>query len=59
MADITKCMGKGCEKAINCYRKQVKSNAHHQSYFMKEPIKPDGSCDEFWPFKNEEMEYDR
>lgn len=59
MADITKCMGKGCGKADRCYRKQAKSNQDWQSYFMKEPINPDGSCDEFWPFKNEEIEYDR
>lgn len=38
MADITMCIGVGCEARFTCYRFKAKPNKYRQSYFTKPPI---------------------
>lgn len=51
MADISMCMGLGCEKKSTCYRYTATPNEYRQSYFMNVPVKvADGKqvCEHYW-----------
>ena len=49
------CMGKGCERAQECYRHTATPSEYRQSYFGRSPFKEDGSCDYFWPEEQERL----
>lgn len=49
MPDISKCPGDGCNKRNGCYRYTAKPSKYLQSYFVAPPLKDDGSCDYYWP----------
>lgn len=48
MADITMCLGDGCDKKEECWRYKAPANPYAQSYFYQSPIK-NGKCISFWP----------
>ena len=48
MADITKCSGTGCPHKEKCYRFTAPADEYGQSYFVKPPLKDDGTCNLFW-----------
>ena len=47
MPDLMMCDGANCPKKIACYRHRAVPTPLSQSYFMKSPVRPDGSCDYF------------
>jgi hypothetical protein len=49
MADISKCNpGTSCPHKEKCYRFTAPADEYGQAYFVKPPIKADGTCDMFW-----------
>jgi hypothetical protein len=50
MADITKCNPPGttCPHKEKCFRFTAPADEYGQAYFVKPPIKADGTCDLFW-----------
>lgn len=50
MPDIAMCRATGteCPREATCYRKQATPSEYLQSYFLKPPVKADGTCDYFW-----------
>ena len=48
MADISKCLGTDCPHREKCYRFTAPADEYGQAYFVKPPIKDDGTCDFFW-----------
>jgi hypothetical protein len=49
MADISKCLGTGCDKKESCYRFTAPSNPYWQSvtpYYKQ--LEEGGECDSFW-----------
>jgi hypothetical protein len=49
MPDVAMCKGQDCPRALNCYRFTAKPSEFRQSYFVKAPIKADGTCDYMYP----------
>lgn len=49
MADISKCMGRNCERRETCYRYTAPENQYRQSYtfFDDDPKK----CEHYWPIE--------
>ncbi len=48
MADISKCLGTDCPHKEKCHRFTAPADEYGQAYFVKPPIKADGTCDMFW-----------
>jgi hypothetical protein len=47
MPDLAMCQGDGCSQKIACYRYRAVPTPLRQSYFVKPPVRTDGTCDYF------------
>jgi len=53
MVDITMCEGKNCPMRENCYRYKARPGKWQSQFNGPNQLKSDGTCDLYWPMKEE------
>jgi len=53
MADITMCLGDGCNLKNSCYRHKATPSYYRQAYFLEPPYSEEnGTCEFYWELGN-------